>query len=761
MTDMSNESKQQYESQLIESELNKLLVSARRVTTEDNIQQIIKAFHLANNAHQGMIRKSGEPYIIHPISVARIVADEIGLGSKSIIAALLHDVVEDTDITLEDIDRQFGKKVASIVDGLTKLSTTSTTSRSQQADNFRKLLLSMIDDTRVILIKLADRLHNMRTLDSMPEYKQFRIAGETLFIYAPLAHRLGLYSIKSELEDLSLKHEHPKLYNELKEKLKTRQTSTQYLTDSFIAPISARLRQNGFDFEVKSRPKSIYSIWSKMVKKNVPFEEVYDISAIRIVFTPKVNLDEKAQCWAIYSLVTDIYKPKPDRLRDWISSPKANGYEALHSTVMSAQGKWVEIQIRSQRMDEVAERGFAAHYKYKEQHEKESELDVWIRHIRELLDNPDPDSLEFLDAFKLNLSSAEMMIFTPDGDVHNMPSGVSVLDFAYEIHSNLGNKCIGAKVNSKLVPLNHILKSGDQVEILTSESQTPKYEWLQVATTAKARTRIKEAFKKERKELIDKGERIIEEELNKLRLTTNARILKKILTHFNLTNKEDLCFGLGKGTIILESLEKILATKTENKWVKYWTLSFITNSGKSSNTKDEENESLEESSNNEAAKSEKKSNPKMVNINEEIAPGNFTRATCCNPIPGDDVVGFYDEEDKIILHSRKCDIAIKLMSSMGDKMVNANWTTHKLLSFIADIKITGLDQMGIVSKITKIISEEKHVNIRALHFESFDGIFDGNITLYIPSTQDLDNLIETLKKIKGVHSVMRIEKNEK
>lgn len=747
--------------QLIESELNALLLSARRVTSEENVEQIIKAFNLANHAHKGMRRKSGEPYILHPIAVAKIVVDEIGLGSKSIISALLHDVVEDTDITIEDIERMFGKKVASIVDGLTKLSTTATASRSQQADNFKKLLLSMVDDTRVILIKLADRLHNMRTLDSMPEYKQYKIAGETLFIYAPLAHRLGLYSIKSELEDLSLKHEHPKLYNELKENLKFRQTSTQYLTDGFIVPISNKLKLNNFDFEIKSRPKSIYSIWSKMIKKNIPFEEVYDISAIRIVFVPKPELDEKAQCWAIYSLVTDIYKPKPDRLRDWISSPKANGYEALHSTVMSAQGKWVEIQIRSKRMDEIAERGFAAHHKYKEgnKDEKESELDIWIKHIRELLDNPDPDSLEFLDAFKLNLSSSEIMIFTPDGDVHNMPTGSTVLDFAYEIHSKLGNKCIGAKLNSKLVPLNQILKSGDQVEILTSESQTPKYEWLEIAATAKARARIKESFKKERKELIEKGEREIEIALHKIRLTTNARILKKLLSHFNISSKEDLCFGIGKGTLVLNEIEKILATKTESKWVKYWGLTFGKNSNSNNNPKSYDDDDIDYDGFG-IFKTEK-SNPKSVNINEEVALGDYKRASCCNPIPGDDVVGFYDDEERIILHNRKCDMAIKLMSSIGDKMVDANWTIHKLMSFMAVIRITGIDQMGIVSKITKIISDEKLVNIRSLHFESFDGIFDGSITLYIPSTQELDNIMETLRKIKGVHTVIRQEKQEK
>ncbi|MGQ1888885.1 RelA/SpoT family protein [Thermophagus sp. OGC60D27] len=732
------------EEQEIKNYFNELLKVCPRCRTEEGKKLVQKAFDLAHEAHKGVRRKSGELYIFHPLSVARIVAEEIGLGAKGVAAALLHDVVEDSEYTLEDIESIFGEKVAGIVDGLTKLEGVVDQTRSKQAENFRKLLLTMVEDIRVILIKLADRLHNMRTLDSMPEHKRLKIAGETLYLYAPLAHRLGLYSIKSELEDLAFKYEHPKIFQEISSKLADYQSRTKSLITRFSLPIIERLSNEGYEFDIKGRPKAIYSIWQKMQKKQIPFEEVYDLLAIRIVFKPKPNIPEKAQCWTIYSLVTDIYKPKPDRLRDWVSTPKANGYEALHATVMGPEGKWIEIQIRTERMDEIAEKGFAAHWKYKGASDKESELDNWLQRIREVLNNPESDSLEFLDDFKLNLFSQEIMIFTPKGDVKVMPKGATALDLAFEIHTDLGYKCIGAKVNYKLVPLSHELKSGDQVEILTSEKQIPRYEWINFVTTAKAKTRIKDAFKKERKAIIRKGEKRLEEALNQKKLTTNAKILKKLLKYYNLTTKEELYFRIGKGTIDLKNLNKILSDKTANKWVRYWRLSFGKNKDFIPTGK---------------KKATKESNPKtQMVVSDDMDTEDYVIAPCCNPIPGDDVVGYLDEHDKLILHSRKCPIAIRLMSSQGNRIVSAEWESHKILSFLAIINLSGIDQIGIVSKITKVISEDQTVNMRSIHVESHDGIFEGTIYLYIHNTEDLNNLIFNLMKIKGIHNVTRQER---
>ena len=734
------------EEQEAKRQLEEVIRVCVRCQTPEDHKLIHKAFEVAMGAHQGVRRKSGELYIMHPLSVARIVAAEIGLGSKGVAAALLHDVVEDTDYTIEDIQSIFGEKVASIVDGLTKLEGAFDQTKSIQADNFRKLLLTMVEDVRVILIKLADRLHNMRTLDSLPEHKRLKIASETLYIYAPLAHRLGLYAVKSELEDLSLKYEHPKTYNELLDKLQEYQTRNDHLITRFSLPIIDKLSQEGFEFDIKGRPKSIFSIWTKMQKKQVPFEEIYDLLALRIVFKPKLGIPEKAQCWNIYSVITDIYKPKPDRLRDWVSVPKANGYEALHATVMGPSGRWVEIQIRSERMDEIAERGFAAHWKYKGNQDKESELDNWLKHIREILENPETDSLEFLDDFKLNLFSSEMMIFTPKGDVKIMPKGATTLDLAFEIHSSIGLKCIGAKVNYKLVPLSHELKSGDQVEILTSEKQTPKYEWLNYVTTAKAKSRIKETFKKERKLTVQTGEKMLEEALKSKKLTTNARILKKVQAYFNIPIKEELYFKIGKGTIRLDNLHDVLSDKTSNKWVRYWRLSLVKG--------DSIAKSLFPSVRNEAK-------PKSMVLSDDMVSDQFQIAHCCNPIPGDDVVGCIDANEKLILHSRKCPVAIRLMSSQGNRIVSANWESHKILSFLALINLSGIDQIGIVSKITKVISDDQNVNMRSINFDSHDGIFEGTIYLYIHNTEDLNNLIHNIVKIKGVHTVTRQERISK
>ncbi|WP_430810167.1 MULTISPECIES: RelA/SpoT family protein [unclassified Carboxylicivirga] len=728
------------EDKMIRERFDALLAVCPRCQMPDNKKLVTKAFELAHEAHRGMRRKSGEPYILHPIEVARIAAEEIGLGSKGVIAAILHDVVEDTDYTVEDLQNIFGEKIASIVAGLTKLEGVFDQSSSLQAENFRKLLLTMVEDVRVILIKLADRLHNMRTLKSMPDHKRLKIAGETLYFYAPLAHRLGLYSIKTELEDLSLKYELPQVFNEISQKIQLSEKDHNEFIRHFKAPIEQRLEAEGYDFDVVGRHKSVYSIWSKMQKKNLPFEEVYDVLAIRVVFTPQSHLPEKTQCWAIYSMITDIYKPKPDRLRDWVSTPKANGYEALHSTVMGPDGKWVEIQIRTKRMDEIAERGFAAHWKYKGQQEKESELDKWLEMIKELLDNPDADSLEFLDDFKLNLFASEIMIFTPKGEVRVLPKGATALDFAFDIHTDIGYKCIGAKVNFKLVPLSHPLKSGDQVEIITSEKQQPKYDWLSFVTTAKAKARIKNAFKEERKAIISKGEEILEQELHKKKLTINSRILRKILDFHKIENRDELYFRIGRGNLQLNNLNKVLSTKSSNKWIRYWRLNF----GKAQQEKEK------------AKPKGKKSKQVVLSDNEE--QNQFTIAHCCNPIPGDDILAMLDENDQLILHSRKCPVALKLMSSQGNRIVSAQWESHKILSYLALINLSGIDQMGIVTKITKVISEDQNVNMRSINFESHDGVFEGNIYLYIHNTEDLNNLIMNIMKIKGVHNVTRQER---
>lgn len=727
---------EQSEDLYIKQQLEALINACPKCQSEENTKMIYKAFDIANEAHQGMRRRSGEPYIYHPLAVARICVEEIGLTTKGAVAALLHDVVEDTDLTIDDIKTMFGEKIATIVDGLTKLEGAFEQSGSQQAENFRKLLLTMIDDVRVILIKLADRLHNMRTLDSMPEHKRYKIAGETLYIYAPLAHRLGLNAIKTELEDLSLKYEHPDIYNDIYTRVKENEETYEKIISRVALPIDEQLRKAGYQFDIKARPKSIYSIWSKMQKKNVPFEEIYDLLAMRIVFRPIPDIPEKAQCWTIYSIVTDIYKPKPDRLRDWVSTPKANGYEALHTTVMGPEGKWVEVQIRSERMDDIAERGFAAHWKYKAQNDnKESELHNWLNRIRETLSNTDSNSLEFLDDFKLNLFSSEIMVFTPQGDVRIMPNGSTALDFAFEIHSNLGYKCIGAKINYKLVPLSHELKSGDQIEIITSEKQEPKYEWLGFVTTAKAKSRIKEAFKKERKQFIQQGEAELEKTLQVKKLSINAKILRKIQNFHNIPVKEDLYFEIGKGNIKLDNLDKILAEKTTSKWIRYWKLSF--------GRKDKPTE-------------EEPLDPKaLVVLSDNNESGKYEVATCCNPIPGDDVVAYLTDDDNLILHSRKCPEAIKLMSSHGDRIVTSRWESHKILSYLVIVAISGIDSVGIVSQMTKVISLEENINMRSIQIESHDGIFEGTLYLYIHNTDDLNILIGKLMKVKGVHSVVR------
>lgn len=728
------------EERLIQDYYDDLMKACERKVSEDGKARIQKAFEFANNAHAGVKRKSGEPYIIHPLAVAKIVVEEIGLSATSIISALLHDVVEDTDYTLEDISNLFGEKVASIVDGLTKLQGEfSAQHDSKQAHNFRKMLMTLSDDVRVILIKLADRLHNMRTLDSMAPAKQLKIAAETLYIFAPLAHRLGLYAIKSELEDLSLKYKHPDAYSQILLRLQNQREKRDYLVTEFIRPINEQLKLEGVDFTITERLKSIYSIWNKMQTKGVSFDEVYDLLAVRIVFNPKPNISEKRQCFDILSLVTDIYKPKPDRIRDWITIPKANGYEALHVTVMGPQGKWVEIQIRTQRMDEIAERGFAAHYKYKNVNDVENELDRWLQKIKDMLRNPESDALEFLDEFKLNLFSSEIIVFTPKGKMINLPKNSTIIDFAYEIHTELGNHCIGAKINHKLVPVSHVLQSGDQVEILTSKTQTPQLSWLSFLVTAKAKTKVKQSFKLDKKKHLEQGRKIIEEQLAKYKIQPSFDTLKKLSAYYGLNNKEQLYAQVGMGFLELDNLDEVLQTRRENKLAKFWKLSF--------STKKEE-----------PATSNKINKKTPFILKEDPEEPNYTLAKCCNPIPGDEVVGYLSDEEHIIIHKRNCPEALKLMSQQGDDIIAAEWTKFKKLSYLSRIKLSGFDRIGIVNEITNIISKQNNINMRTVHFDTHDGIFEGDLYLYIHSVDDLNELISRLMKIKGMDAVERIEK---
>ncbi|SDC25636.1 RelA/SpoT family protein [Williamwhitmania taraxaci] len=724
-----------------------LVKSCIRCNSEEDLKLITKAFNLANEAHKGVRRKSGEPYIFHPIAVAKICAQEIGLGAKSIAVGLLHDVVEDTEYTVEDMRNLFGEKIASLIDGLTKMEGVFDKNSSLQAENFRKMLLTLTDDVRVMLIKLADRLHNLRTLESMPRHKQIKIANETIYLYAPLAHRLGLYSIKSELEDLSLKFRFPEVYDDIKNKIsETEKSRIQFIT-KFSLPIIQKLEENNIEFEISGRPKSIYSVWKKMQTKNVTFEEIYDLFAIRIIFEPYPAIPEKTQCWHIYSIITDIYKPKPDRLRDWVSTPKANGYEALHLTVMGPGGAWVEVQVRSRRMDDIAERGFAAHWKYKENVSAESEIDKWIHRIKETLSNPQSDAMEFLDEFKLNLFASEIYVFTPKGDTKTLPAGATALDFAYEIHSGIGNKAIGAKVNHKLAPLNQTLQSGDQIEIITAEAQRPQREWLEFVATAKAKQTIKNALKAETKNRVSIGKQILEEELRENGVKPSSRVFRKLLPAYECLSKDELYSKLGAGLITLENLNKILKKNTQNKWIHYWGLQFLATPRK--------RKPAEEPTTTTEVIDKRK--PFLLKENADEKALDYRIGQCCNPIPGDDVIGFLDKDGKVTVHKTKCQEVIRLSSQFGDKMVTVKWTTHKILSFLTSVSIRGIDRIGIVSELTKVISEELNVNIRKLHIDSHDGIFEGVIGLYVYSANDLNNLIMNVMKIKGIDSVGSIQ----
>ncbi len=730
----------------IQSEYDSLVSNLLRCKKPGDRELIEKAFRIANEAHWNMRRKSGEPYIIHPISVAKIVNQEIGLGARSIAVALLHDVVEDTEYSLKDVERDFDPKIASLIDGLTKISGTynKENSSSLQAENFRKMLLTLSDDLRVILIKIADRLHNMRTLASMPEHKKLKVAGETIFLYAPLAHRLGLYAIKSELEDLSFKFRQPQIYDEISAKLKHSEKKYLSLINKFSLPLIEKLSESGLMFDISGRPKSIFSIWKKMQAKNVPFEEIYDVLAVRIVFEPVANIPEKTQCWNIYSTITDSYMPKPDRLRDWVSRPKPNGYEALHVTVMGPEGQWVEVQIRSKRMDEIAERGYAAHWKYKGDESPESELDKWIKKIRLMLENPLEDPIEFLDEFKMNLFSSEIMVFTPKGFLVSLPKGASALDFAYEIHTEVGNKAIGAKINYKLNPISAILMSGDQVEIITSEIAKPEREWLSFVRTSKAKEAIKNSLKTESKESTQKGMDILDDKLKELGMSMNAEILKNLLNSYEAQNKDELYSAIGHGRINPDDIKKIVKKSQSKNVIKYWELKLIG----SRKEKKESGAILGKID---------KSVPFLLRENVNNAEQSYEIAKCCNPIPGDEVIGYHSPEGSIVIHKPKCPVAIRIMSNEGNRIIAVKWAIHKLVSFLARISMMGIDRIGLVNDITNIISSELKVNMTHINITVQNGIFEGTIDLFVHHTKDLNNLILKISNIKGIENVKRVE----
>lgn len=717
------------------------------------VEIITKAFNFAKQAHKGVRRRSGEPYILHPIAVARIACVEIGLGSTSICSALLHDVVEDTDYTVEDIENLFGPKIAQIVDGLTKISGGIFGDRaSAQAENFKKLLLTMNDDIRVILIKIADRLHNMRTLGSMLPSKQYKIAGETLYIYAPLANRLGLNRIKTELEDLSFKYEHPETYKEIQDKLQATQAERESVFTEFTAPIRAQLDKMGIPYRILARVKSPYSIWNKMQTKHITFEEIYDILAVRIIFTPRNEEEELNDCFDIYVAISKIYKPHPDRLRDWVSHPKANGYQALHVTLMSNKGQWIEVQIRSERMNDVAEQGFAAHWKYKEGggSEDEGELSKWLKTIKEILDDPQPDALDFLDTIKLNLFASEIFVFTPKGEIKTMPQNCTALDFAFSIHTFLGSHCIGAKVNHKLVPLSHKLQSGDQVEILTSKSQKVQPSWINFATTAKAKAKILAILKREKKEMQQKGEDMLTDFFHQENLPANDENIKKLCNLHHVKNYEELTQHIGQGIFTLGEADKneLREKPSPTNWKKYISFAF----GGSSKNKQEEKQPEQSSLN-----IDKK---KIVKLTPDAIQKNYILADCCKPIPGDDVLGYIDDNNRIVIHKRQCPIATQLKTSFGNRLLAVEWETGKALNFPVNVYIKGIDGIGVLNQVTQIISQQLNVNIHKLNIESNDGIFEGRIQLYVHDVDDVNTICNNLKKIEQIKKVTRIENFE-
>ena len=727
---------------LIQSKWEILLESCKKICKKEEDWNFIKrAYFLAKEAHQGVRRRSGEPYFLHPIAVAQIVVDEIGLGVKSVVAALLHDVVEDTDYTVEDMEHIFGPKIASMVDGLTKMSGVFNADTSRQAEYFRKVLLTLSDDVRVILIKIADRLHNMRTLGAMPQNKQIKITGETIYLFAPLAYRLGLHAIKTELEDLCMKYRFPKEYEEITRQINETSAAREEYIRKFNAPIIEALDRNGIKYEISGRIKSAYSIWTKMVRKQIPFSEIYDLFAIRIVFQPLDFPSEKTQCWQVYSSITDIYTPKPDRLRDWISIPKANGYEALHSTVMGPDGIWVEVQIRTQRMEDIAERGFAAHWKYKKatiSHD-EDEFDKWLKMIRTALESPTQNAVEFLDNFKLSLYTSEIVVFTPKGEERHLPYGATALDMAYDIHTKIGNTAIGAKINHKIMPLTTALSSGDQVEIITADSAKPKAEWLDYVLTSKAKQSIKNFLKREQEHNQQHGMEILNERLAKLNIKPNNRVIRKLMEAYESRNKEELYTKIGAGIVSLDNLEKVIKTNSNFKILKFWTL-FI----KDDDNDDDDLDTLDD----------KKHKAHHDHHHQELVV-----AECCHPLPGDSVVGFKDPiTHQIIVHKATCDELNRLASQHGDCIVKEEikWSQHKTQSSLATIEIVGIDRMGLLVDLANVVTNDFSINMRQVNIQSHDGIYEGTLSLYVRDADSLNALLDRLRRIKGMDSVKRV-----
>ena len=742
--------------QLINGAFQHLLDSYLASRHRQKVDIIPKAFNFARQAHKGVRRLSGEPYIMHPIAVAQIACEEVGLGSTSICAALLHDVVEDTDYTTEDLENIFGPKIAQIVDGLTKISGGIFGEQaSAQAENFKKLLLTMSDDIRVILIKICDRLHNMRTLQSQPANKQYKIAGETLYIYAPLSNRLGLYKIKSELENLSFQYEHPDEYKSIKSKLASTEASRHELFDQFTAPIEEALNQMGIKYEIKERVKTPYSIWSKMQNKHVTFEEIYDILAVRIIFTPDKREEEVNECFNIYVAISKIYKSHPDRLRDWLSHPKANGYQALHVTLMSKQGRWIEVQIRSDRMNEIAEQGFAAHWKYKDGMEKEftedeTELNEWLRTIKEILDDPQPDAMDFLDAIKLNLFASEIFVFTPKGEIKTMPAGCTALDFAFSIHTFLGSHCIGAKVNHKLVPLSYKLNSGDQVEILTSKAQHVQASWINFVSTAKAKAKIQAILRRNSREIQKQGEEILDAFLKKNDIENKTTVADQLAVFHEERNREEFFQALGEKTIILgeKDLDELYGKNSSETNAKGWhRLVPFLNKGKQKKDTANSTELF--------VVPEKFNRKETIYINDDNI-GQFKFRHCCHPIPGDDILGFIDNKHRIEIHKRACPVAAKLKTSYGNRILDARWDMHKRLFFDASIHIEGIDRIGMVLDICTIISNQLNVNIHKFTITSEDGVFNGAIELRVHDREDVKDIINQLKTVEGLQEVTQI-----
>lgn len=716
------------------------LLRTTKDRTRENTKFIRKAFDVAVEAHKDMRRKSGEPYIYHPIAVARIVSEEIGLGTTSVVCALLHDTVEDTHITLQDVEDLFGPKPRRIIDGLTKIPEIFDENSSIQAENFRKMILTISDDIRVVLIKLADRLHNMRTLGSMPPEKRLKIASETKFLYAPLAHRLGLYSIKSELEDLAFKHTQPEIYEEIESKLKSTEDVRKRFIRRFVNPIRESLLHEGYVFDIKARTKSISSIWRKMQQKGVPFDEVYDLFAIRIIVDTPSEL-EKPDCWRIYSIVTDFYQPSPDRLRDWISTPRANGYESLHTTVMSPQGKWVEVQIRSKRMDEIAEKGLAAHYKYKEDKNEDSKFDRWLAEVRDLMENPDFSAMDFVNEFKMNLFAEEIYVFTPKGQLRVLPNEATILDFAYDIHSEIGNTCIGAKVNNKLVPLSYQLVNGDQVEIITSPKQKPVDEWLKFVISARAKQKIKTALVEEKKLIAFDGKETLERKLKQFNVKFTKENISVLEKFYGFPNSQELYFRVAKSKVDLAKIREIEL-----------------NNGNLSLEKKGGNAPKDKHELDVYPKINKKED--IITIGEDFKNIQYRLAKCCNPIPGDEVFGFITINEGIKIHRNNCANAEHLMSKMAYRLVKARWKNQELVAHVASIRLVGIDNIGIVNLITEIISHQNNVNMKSIFFEANDGIFEGRIKVLVYDKDHLEQLTNQFELIEGVKRVERWDSQE-